>query len=133
MDQLLNLKLYASSNTGYFCRFTQGTLDQGAFVVNSPSTNQVVAIDATNINNSDVWLYKTDNFGIEEELWSKVDAVEGNNVIYNSLSKSIRNIYSVLTRANDRISLIFSDGTFGNLPQGNFKTYYRTSKNQRIK
>ena len=122
----------ASSNTGYFCRFTQGTLDQGAFVVSSPSTNQVVAIDATNINNSDVWLYKTDNFGIEEELWSKVDAVEGNNVIYNSLSKSIRNIYSVLTRANDRISLIFSDGTFGNLPQGNFKTYYRTSKNQRL-
>jgi hypothetical protein len=107
-------------------------MDQGTFTVDSPSTNQVVAIDATNINNSDVWLYKVDNYGLEEELWSKVDAVEGNNVIYNSLSKSIRNIYSVLTRANDRISLIFSDGTFGNLPQGNFRVYYRTSKNQRI-
>jgi len=122
----------ASSNTGYFCHFRQGAMDQGTFTVDSPSTNQVVAIDATNINNSDVWLYKVDNFGLEEELWSKVDAVEGNNVIYNSLSKSIRNIYSVLTRANDRISLIFSDGTFGNLPQGNFRVYYRTSKNQRI-
>ena len=122
----------ASSNTGYFCHFRQGAMDQGTFTVDSPSTNQVVAIDATNINNSDVWLYKVDNFGLEEELWSKVDAVEGNNVIYNSLSKSIRNIYSVLTRANDRISLIFSDGTFGNLPQGNFRVYYRTSKNQRL-
>tara|TARA_B110000908_G_scaffold8286_1_gene10252 strand:+ start:6552 stop:10025 length:3474 start_codon:yes stop_codon:yes gene_type:complete len=122
----------ASSNTGYFCHFRQGTLDQGTFSVTSPSTNQVVAIDATNVNNSDVWLYKVDDYGLEEELWSKVDAVEGNNVIYNSLSKSIRNIYSVLTRANDRISLIFSDGTFGNLPQGSFRTYYRASKNQRI-
>jgi lipoprotein-anchoring transpeptidase ErfK/SrfK len=107
-------------------------MDQGTFTVDNPSTNQVVAIDAANINHTDVWLYKVDNYGLEEELWSKVDAVEGNNVIYNSLSKSIRNIYSVLTRANDRISLIFSDGTFGNLPQGNFRVYYRTSKNQRL-
>ena len=122
----------ASSNTGYFCHFRQGAMDQGTFTVDNPSTNQVVAIDAANINQTDVWLYKVDNFGLEEELWSKVDAVEGNNVIYNSLSKSIRNIYSVLTRANDRISLIFSDGTFGNLPQGNFRVYYRTSKNQRL-
>ena len=122
----------ASSNSGFFCHFRQGTLDQGAFTVNNPSTNQVVAIDATNINNSDIWLYKLDNYGNEEELWSKVDAVEGNNVIYNSLSKSIRNIYSVLTRANDRVSLIFSDGVFGTLPQGQFRAYYRTSKNRRI-
>jgi hypothetical protein len=122
----------ASSNSGFFCHFRQGTLDQGQFNITNPSTNQVVAIDATNINNSDVWLYKLDNYGAEEELWSKVEAVEGNNVIYNSLSKNIRNIYSVLTRANDRVSLIFSDGTFGNLPQGNFRVYYRTSKNKRL-
>ena len=122
----------ASSNTGYFCHFRQGTMDNGNFNITTPSTNQVVAIDATNVNNSDVWLYKTDNFGLEQELWTKVAAVEGNNIIYNSLSKGIRNIYSVLTRANDRISMIFSDGTFGSLPQGNFKVYYRTSKNRRI-
>jgi len=123
---------FASSNSGFFCHFRQGTLDQGTFNVQSPSNNQVVAIDAVNVNNTDVWLYKLDSFGAEEELWTRVDAVEGNNVIYNSLSKSIRNIYSILTRANDRISLIFSDGTFGNLPQGQFRVYYRTSKNQRL-
>ena len=123
---------FASSNSGFFCHFRQGTLDQGTFNISTPSTNQIVAIDAVNVNNTDVWLYKLDNFGAEEELWSKVDAVEGNNVIYNSLNKNIRNIYSVLTRANDRISLIFSDGTFGSLPQGQFRIYYRTSKNQRL-
>jgi hypothetical protein len=58
----------ASSNTGYFCHFRQGAMDQGSFIVDSPSSNQVVAIDATNINDSDVWLYKVDNYGLEEEL-----------------------------------------------------------------
>ena len=35
------------------------------------------------------------------------------------------------TRIGDRINLNFSDGVFGNLPAGNFKTYYRTSNNRR--
>lgn len=122
----------ASSNSGFFTHFRQGSIDQGTFNVSNPSTNQVVAVDARNVNNSDVWLYKLDSLGNEEELWTKVESVEGNNIIYNSLNKNVRNIYSVLTRIEDRISLIFSDGTFGNLPQGNFRVYYRTSKNQRL-
>jgi hypothetical protein len=120
----------ASSNSGFFTHFRQGTMDQGQFNVDSPSTSQVVAVDARNVNNTDIWLYKLDSLGNEQELWTKVEAVEGNNVIYNSLNKGIRNIYSVLTRIEDRISLIFADGVFGNLPQGNFRVYYRTSKNQ---
>jgi len=122
----------ASTNTGYFCHFRQGALDLGDFSITNPSTNQVAAIDAVNINNSDVWLYSLDENNTEQELWTRVDAVEGNNVIYNSLAKDQRNIYSVLTRVEDRISLIFADGTFGNLPQGSFRVYYRTSANSRI-
>lgn len=122
----------ASSNSGFFSHFRQGTLQDGVFTITNPSSNQTVAIDATNVNNSDVWLYSLDSFGNESELWSKVDAVEGNNVIYNSLNKNIRNIYSVLTRTDDRISLIFADGTFGNLPKGSFRVYYRSGKNERI-
>ena len=119
-----------SSNSGYFCHFRQGTLDQGTFTVDAPSTNQTIAIDATNINNSDVWLYKLNSVGSESELWTKVDAIEGNNIVYNSIRKSLRNIYAVLTQAQDKINLIFSDGTFGNLPKGNFRVYYRSSINQ---
>ena len=122
----------ASSNTGFFSHFREGSIDEGQFTITSPSTNQVVAIDATNVNETDVWLYKLDSFGNENELWSKVAAVEGNNVVYNSLSKSIQNIYSVLTRVDDRISLVFSDGVFGNLPKGSFRVFYRVSKNQRV-
>ena len=36
----------------------------------------------------------------------------------------------MLSRVNDRISLIFSDGTFGTLPKGDFKVYYRVSANE---
>ncbi len=122
----------ASSNSGFFSHFREGSIDEGVFTIANPSTNQVVSIDATNVNNTDVWLYKLDSFGNELELWNKVEAVEGNNVVYNSLAKNVRNIYSVLTRVDDRISLIFSDGTFGNLPKGSFRVFYRVSKNERV-
>ncbi len=116
-----------SVNTGFFLHFKQGILNQGTFTINQPSTNETVDIDAININNTDVWLYRLDQNGVESEYWAKVPSFEGNNIIYNSLNKSIKNIYNVITRAGDKISLLFSDGTFGNLPRGTFRTYYRTS------
>ena len=118
-----------SSNSGFFVHFRQGILDQGEFNVTRPSTNQKIEIEASNINNADVWLYKLNSVGAEDELWTKVDAVEGNNIVYNSTRKDQRNIYAALTRTGDAVDLIFSDGTFGNLPQGSFRTYYRTSAN----
>lgn len=119
----------ASSNTGFFSMFKQGNLQSASFSVTNPSTNESVNIDSPNINNDDVWLYGLDAYGIESTLWNKVDAVVGNNVIYNSLKKNDRDIFSVLTRTGDRISMVFADGLFGNLPNGSFKSYYRVSNN----
>lgn len=118
------------SNTGFFMHFRQGILQRGDFSVDFPVPNQRVDIDAANINQTDVWLYRLNSNGFESEIWNKVDAVEGNNIVYNSLNKQIKNIYSVLTRTDDRISLIFSDGVFGTLPKGLFRIYYRTSVNR---
>ena len=120
-------KGYGSNNTGFFLQFKQGSLSQGSFELTQPAPDESVDVDAVNINNSDVWLYRLDKNGAESEYWTPVPALEGNNVIYNSLHKSIKNIYGVVTRNSDRISLIFSDGVFGNLPQGQFRVYYRTS------
>ena len=117
----------ASANTGFFLHFRQGVLNQGTFDVTQPSTSESIDIDAVNINNTDTWLYRLDQNGLETEYWQKVPSLEGNNVIYNSLNKSIRNIYGVVTRAGDRVSLVFSDGTFGNIPRGQFRAYYRVS------
>jgi hypothetical protein len=121
-----------SSNTGFFVLFKQGILQSGEFSVSNPVPNQIVAIDSENINNSDVWLYSIDSSGFENELWSKIDSVEGNNIIYNNLVKSITKTYAVTSRVDDRINLVFSDGVFGELPSGNFRTYYRTSANRAL-
>ena len=117
----------ASTNTGFFLHFRQGILSQGTFNIAQPSTSESIDIDAININNTDIWLYRLDQNGLETEYWQKVPSLEGNNIIYNSLKKSVRNIYSVITKAGDRVSLLFSDGTFGNIPRGTFRVYYRTS------
>ena len=116
-----------STGTGFFLNFTQGTLNTGAFTISQPSSNESIDIDSVNINNSDVWLYRLDQNGLELEEWAKVSSTEGNNIIYNSLNKNIRNIFTDVTRSGDRVSLAFSDGTFGNLPLGTFRTYYRIS------
>ena len=121
-----------SSTTGFFMHFRQGTLNNNRFSITSPVPNQIINIDDININNSDVWLYALDGNGYEQKLWTKLDAVEGNNIIYNSLQKGLRDVYAVTTRVDDRINIVFSDGTFGNLPSGNFKIYYRTSANNNV-
>jgi hypothetical protein len=121
-----------SSNTGFFMHIRQGALQTGTFNVKNPVPNQVVAIDASNINETDVWLYNIDSNGFETNAWTKLSSTEGNNIIYNSLFNQVRNIFSVESRIGDRINLVFSDGVFGNLPSGNFKVYYRTSINKSL-
>jgi hypothetical protein len=118
---------FGSPSSGFFFNFTQGTLNQGLFTIAQPSTNESVDIDSQGINNTDIWLYRLNQSGVESEEWVKVPSFEGNNIIYNSLNKNIRNIYNVVTRLNDAVSISFSDGTFGTLPSGTFRVYYRIS------
>ena len=120
-----------SNNTGFFMHFRQGKLESGNFAVSNPTPNQAVAIDAENINDSDVWLFELNSAGFESSEWTKIASTEGNNVIYNSLFNKTRDVFAVTTRIGDRINLNFSDGVFGNLAAGNFRTYYRTSNNLR--
>lgn len=115
----------ASANTGFFFYFKQGTLASQDFTVNETIPNRVIPVNYNNINNSDVWLYKLDANGALGEQWNKVPAVTGLNVIYNDSTK--RNLYQVNTRAADQIDLVFGDGSFANMPIGNFRVYYRTS------
>ena len=116
-----------SANTGFFLLFKQGNLELADFSVAVPTTNELVSVDSNNINNDDVWLFKLSSAGAQQDEWVKVQALTGNNVAYNSITSDIRNIYSVITKENDRIDLAFSDGVYGNLPQGAFRVYYRKS------
>ena len=114
-----------SRNTGYFVYFKQGSLGAQDFTITDSLPNRVVSINFDNINNSDVWLYKLDSQGNEQAEWRRVPAVSGVNVIYNNIAD--RDLYQIATRANDQIDLVFGDGAFTNIPQGNFRLYYRQS------
>ena len=116
-----------SPNTGFFFMFKQGTLALADFGIGVPTPNEKIAIDAADINNDDVWLFSLNSAGAQQTEWSKVSALAGNNIAYNSLSQNIRNIYSIITKENDTIDLVFADGVYGNLPQGSFRVFYRTS------
>ncbi len=122
----------SSNNTGFFMLFKQGTIRQTNFAVDTSVTNFVQTVDAQNINDTDVWLYKLDQFGQISEKWSSVPALSGNNAIYNSLSQTERNIYNIVTKNNDAIDLVFGDGNFSNIPLGTFRTYYRVSDNAKF-
>ena len=116
-----------SVNTGFFALFKQGELATSTFSILNPVANEIVGVNAANINNTDVWLWQIDSNGNYNNLWTKVPDVVGNNIIYNSLNKKERNIYSVTTRDQDQIDLNFADGSFGNLPKGDFRLFYRQS------
>ncbi len=117
----------ASSSTGFFLLFKQGSLELADFSISVPTTNEKVSVDADGINNDDVWLFGLAPNGGQQDQWTKVSALVGNNIAYNSVENNIRNIYAVSTKNNDRVDLIFADGVYGNLPQGPFRVYYRVS------
>lgn len=117
----------SSNNTGYFFHFKQGELQSLDFAITESLPNRVVNINFDNINNTDVWLYSLTSGGLINQIWTQVPAVNGINVIYNNVED--RNLYSVASRANDQIDLVFGDGSFTNIPVGNFRIYYRVSNN----
>jgi hypothetical protein len=116
-----------SSNTGFFMLLKQGSLELTDFAIDVPTTNELVSVDVANINDSDVWLFSVNSNGTQGDQWTKVSSLTGSNIAYNSINSSIRNIYNVVTKDSDKIDLAFADGTYGNLPKGTFKVYYRVS------
>lgn len=119
-----------SSNSGFFVYFKQGTIASTGFSVTAPVANEIIGVNANGINNSDVWLWQLDANGNYSKLWTQVPSLIGNNVIYNNLSNNLRTLYTVTSRANDQIDLNFADGSFGDLPKGNFRIFYRQSNGQ---
>jgi len=117
---------YNSVNTGFFFYFKQGNLQSIDFNLTESLPNRVVEIDVNSIDNNDVWLYRVDSAGNDTTLWTKVPAVSGTNVIFNSLSKNIKTLFSVNSRGADQIGLVFGDGIFTDIPVGNFRCYFRT-------
>lgn len=120
-----------SPDTGFFLMFKQGTLKKEDFQIDVPIENRVIDLEATSVNNIDVFVHEINEEGLIIKKWEKVPSVVGNNIIFNSLDSNKRNIFEVITRPNDQISIKFSDGRFGNVPTGLFRVWIRESNGRR--
>ena len=119
---------YASNDTGFFLAFKQGSLNYSDFSLSLALANRVIDIDG--VNQTDIFVQSIDSTGIVIKDWTRVPSVNGFNVIYNSLSSNVRDIYSVVGRDSngaDQISIRFADGNFGNVPTGLIRVWYRVS------
>jgi hypothetical protein len=122
----------ASENTGFFLYFKQGNLVNVDSNFEFPVPNRLFPIDIQNINQDDVYVQETDQDGNVLNKWVKVPALSGENIIYNSIQFGIRNIFDVISGANDTVTIRFADGNFGNVPTGLFRTWVRISANQSL-
>ena len=122
----------SSPNTGFFLYFKQGNLINIDTNFEFPVPNRLFPINIQNINQTDVYVQETDQSGAVINKWLKVPALAGENIIYNSIQFGERNIFDVISGANDTVTLRFADGNFGNIPTGLFRTWVRISANQAL-
>ena len=117
-----------SINTGFFFGIKQGSLQFQDFVVDNPIDSASFDITNANVNNTDVWVQNINSTGNVTKEWNKVLDVNS-NVIYNNLATGERDIFSVKTRKDNKISIMFPDSTFGNIPRDTIRVWHRTSAN----
>jgi len=119
----------SSPNTGFFVGFKQGNLEYKDFNITNGVPNIVLDINAKNVASGNVWVQTIDEIGQVLKDWTRVDKLFGNSALFNSLNNSVRDIYSIASRENDQISIVFGDGNFANIPRGNVRVWYRTGLN----
>ena len=115
---------YQSANNGFFFFFKQGTLQNQDFNLAERIANRTVNINIEGVNNEDRWLFQLDNVGSISREWTFTEN------IYSSAAEqtaTLRPIFSVTSRTNDQITMVFGDGVFSEIPVGIFRAYVRAS------
>ena len=119
----------SSANTGFFFGVKQGDLAYQDFPITEPIDNNVIDINVANVNNIDCFVQNINSTGNVVKEWTKVKDVNS-NIIYNNLASGVRDIFSVKTREDNQISILFPDRTFGNIPKDTIRVWYRPSENK---
>jgi hypothetical protein len=116
---------FQSANTGYFFAFKQGVLQNQDFNLAERTANRTVAINVEGVNNEDRWLFQLDNTGTISKEWTYVENIYAAGA--QQLGTQLRPIYTVTSRTNDQITIVFGDGVFSEIPVGTFRAYVRAS------
>ena len=120
-----------SDYTGFLMFVKQGTLLRTDYTILEPTSNRRIELDAINVNDTDVWVYRVDTSNAIIENWQRVETLNEQNIAFSTASAS-RKKYEVETLENDRIALLFGDGNFSDSPVGDFQLWTRVSVNQTI-
>ena len=122
----------ASTDTGFFMYFKQGTLAFDDFNYTEPRQNRTQTIDKPNINNQDVYVQKISDTGRVIEEWTRVPSVVGSNIAYNNIDAGTRTIFSTISELDDAVTIKYSDGNFGEVPKDLFRVWTRSSANEKV-
>lgn len=115
-----------SDYTGFLMYTKQGTLSRIDMPIADRLPDRRIDFDPTNVNDTDVWVQRVDNLGSIVERWTQVDTVAEQNLVFND-NRSTRKKYEVDTLENDRVRVIFGDGDFSDVPQGQYRFWLRQS------
>jgi len=116
----------SSINTGFFVYWKQGSLNSEVYNFNEKVENNSIELNSENVNHNDVWFEELNKeTGYVTHVWTKIPSSE--QLSYTNTNNDIRTIYKVETEENDKITVKFSDGYFGDIPYGIYRLWYRTS------
>jgi hypothetical protein len=121
----------ASTDTGFFTFFRQGSLTYTDFNYTNPIASREEIVPTLNINETDVYLQEINSGGVVQNKWTRIPNTVGQTLNYNSVSQNTRNLYSIENLGQDGIKIRYPDGNFGNIPIGIYRFWHRVSDNQR--
>ncbi len=120
-----------SDYTGFLMYTKQGQLARVDYTIEDRLPNRRVEFLPDNVNHTDVWVQKIDEQGNVSQRWKQVETVNEQNLIFND-DRSTRYKYEVDTLENDQIAILFGDGDFTEVPQGQFRFWMRQSANRSV-
>ena len=116
---------FQSANTGYFFMFKQGVLQNQDFNLAERTSNRTVNINIEGVNNEDYWLFQLDSVGNVNREWQYTKNIY--SAAAEQIGTTLRPIYTLNSRTNDQITMVFGDGVFSEIPVGTFRAYVRAS------
>lgn len=138
----------SSDTTGFLLLTKQGQLQLVENTFDGITPNQTFDINATNVNDTDIWVNNVDptteavltvnplpaaivnlsnGYTTTYGYWFEVDTSNAQNIIFNTNLN--RHKYQVETQDQDAVTLIFGDGEMADIPSGLFDIWYRVSAN----
>lgn len=120
-----------SDYTGFLMYVKQGQLDRIDYNIVDKLPNRRLDFLPNNVNHTDVWVQKVDESGNIVQRWKQVETVNEQNLIFND-DRTTRLKYEVDTLENDQIAIVFGDGDFTEVPQGQFRFWMRQSANRSL-